>query len=99
MSFLLQTIFVALAGVDFLTTRYVVRHAGPSAEINPLWRFGFERHPILFDVIYVSGIILLAALSLQFESWLILGLIASFTVIAVNNFIAVVQFARHRKAD
>jgi hypothetical protein len=98
-SHLPQAIFIALAAIDFLTTRYAVRYAGPSAELNPIWRFGFERHRTVFDILYIAGTMALAALSLQLASRFILGLIASFTLTAINNCVAIMRIARRRRKD
>ena len=92
MPYLPQLALVALAAYDFATTIYVIKRIGAAAEDNPFWRFGFRSSPLIFDAIYILGVAALAVASTQLgKPWLIMGLLAAFTVVAINNSIALTR--------
>ena len=92
MHYMAQLILAVLAIGDYLATMFAVRRYGPQVEINPLWRLGFMRNSIWFDVLYFAGIILMIAFTVWIDkSWVTIALIANFAFILANNLMALIR--------
>ncbi len=92
MPYMAQALMAFLAILDYITTNYAVRRYGPQVEINPLWRFGFFKKSVLFDIFYFSGIILIITFTIYIEKLSInLALIVSLLAIVINNVIFLIK--------